>query len=212
MEKISYAAIIIVMIVAVWTVADEVNLQSQSNINLSDNQPGTKITLRENATREFSPELAVINLGVQSEGEELQPTFEENNQKMKAITNSLQEMEGISVKNSNFNINTRRINDDNKENSKIIYRVFNQIQVETENINNLSQIIQMAVEAGANQVNSIRYMLKNKEQAKKEVTELALSKLKEKITFVKKNMNKDEPKMQSLNIRDKYIAASINLT
>ncbi|MFW5976647.1 MAG: SIMPL domain-containing protein [Bacillota bacterium] len=206
-RKISFVVILILIILSVWIFAQGANLQSRLKAPESSENDATEITLRNTEEKEFSPDIANLILGVETEGEDLEAVLEENSEKMEIVTEELESKEDLSIDTSNFSINT--VNDEDRE--ELSYMVQNQIKIETSNIDELGLIIQTAVENGANRVNSINYLLEDRQEAEKEVTDLALNRLEEKSEFVAQNLGKEEIKLDSLEINDEFFRGSNNI-
>ena len=210
-KKISFGVLVLLVILSVWAVVNNVDLKTepteQDSITVSDS--ATEITLKETAEKEFSPEVAKIIVGVETMGESVSAAFTENNKKMNQVTEQLKQLESLSLKTLNFNVSNRTRMKNGKE--KISYRVLNQIELTTSNLNQLGQIIQKAVTAGANQILSIQYELKDKKKARRKVTEIAINKLEKKITHISQKINKDQVGLNSMQINDNYIGVRDNV-
>jgi len=108
------------------------------------------------------PDIAIVVLGVVTEKKELKPTQEENAAKMTAILKGLGEM-GIPLK----DIQTRSYNIfpqyDFIEGQQIFrgYRVEHTLEVTIGDISMIGQVIDNAVQSGANRVESIRFTISN---------------------------------------------------
>ncbi|MFW5998472.1 MAG: SIMPL domain-containing protein [Bacillota bacterium] len=206
-KRISFVFIIGLIMVGVWIFAQGINLQSDGNSTYTDR--GTEIKLRKTANKEFTPEIADIILGVETEEVDLEDSLKENSEIMKKITEELKARDELSVETSNFTLRTVKRDTEGEE--ELYYRVENQIQVESDNIDNLGEIIQTAVKNGANRVHSINYRLSDRKQAKKEVTDLAMNELKEKVDFIAQNLEREQVDIKSININDEYRPGTNNI-
>lgn len=159
-----------------------------------------RITVSYRAEGEFDPDLAIIVLGVETSGKELELAYRDNNNKMKTVVNALQGMEGLSVKTFNFQVipfNRREGEQDLTE-----YRVLNQLEVRTEQLAELSLIMQQAINSGANQVLSINYQLKDLTEAKATVISQALDGIDSKIAFIANKLDGQDYQFIAMDIND----------
>ncbi len=193
LKKWAYVILIGLLIILAWAAV--------TNINYSyDGRETTQLTLNDRAVKEFEPEVAVVTMGVETTNEDLNQAFAENNNKMDIVVNRLNNIEGINVKTLNYRIDTRsRLEKDVETN---YYYVQNLIEVRTEKINELGSIIQQAVDSGVNQLQSIDYLLKNKEEATRQVTSEAINSIKEKAGFVSRETGYEGYLVKNLNIND----------
>ncbi len=159
-----------------------------------------RITVNYRAEGEFDPDLAIIVLGVETSGQELELAYRDNNNKMNTVVNALQGIEGLSVKTFNFQVipfNRRENGQDLTE-----YRVLNQLEVRTEQLEELSLIMQQAINSGANQVLSIKYQLKDLTEAKATVISQALDGIESKIAFIANKLDSQDYQFIAIDIND----------
>jgi uncharacterized protein YggE len=106
------------------------------------------------------PDIAMLRLGVQTQAESAQSALDENNAKTQALMDAL---DGVGIPSENIQTQRfRLIPDYNYEKESetqtlIGYSVSNFIQVQTGNLDTLGVLLDLAVDAGANNIQSIRF-------------------------------------------------------
>lgn len=125
---------------------------------------------------------ATIILSVITKGKEVSETTEENARKMAAVQEAIIKS-GIQkdcISTQNFSVyqeshydqkSGRQIPDD--------YRVTNQIKILVKKIDKVSEVIDLALKSGANQLSSLNYGVSDTEIAKKQARTLAISQAQE---------------------------------
>lgn len=107
------------------------------------------------------PDLATVQIGVQSAGPDLGQTLAQNNQRADAILAALKALgiEDKDLQTSNFSIYPQRDYDPQTGQPKdtITYSVDNTLSVTVRDLNKLSSILSEAVAAGANQIYGISF-------------------------------------------------------
>ena len=165
-----------------------------------EGQKSTEVSLNYQNEMDFSPEIAKIIFGVQTEDRNMERAFQDNNEKMQQIREQLEELELISLETTSFRVNplVRRENDEQID----YYRVINQIEVKTNNLKEIGEIIDLAVRAGANRVNSLDYLLADEEKARDEVLSAALSGLEDKIKVITGNLEAENYRLKKLEVNE----------
>lgn len=166
------------------------NIYSESTINLSSRQE-----------MEFSPDEVEIILGVETRSDNLETAQNDNNNKVNKVKKVLAEYDKLEIANTSFNINP--VYENEKEQQKIkYYKIRNMLEIKSTDLDLISKIIDESLNAGANTVYNLQYSLKNEEDAKRMVIEKALNNLKNKINYIKNNLDKNDYKIKKLNIND----------
>ena len=165
-----------------------------------------QIIVQYRAEGEFNPDLAIIVLGVESYGKDLALVYQDNNDKMNRLVGVLQGMEGIEVETLNFQV--MPINRREEDEALTEYRVVNQLEVKTDNLQELSLIMQKAISSGANQVLSIKYLLQDLKDAKEVVISRAFEGLKDKMDFIANRLDGQRYKIVAMEINDQYLASN----
>lgn len=128
-----------------------------------------------------SPDVARIDLGVYSEGVDVQKTQTDNTEKINAIVNAIKKLDVKSedVQTSNYSINPK-FNWDNGRQTLIGYTVSQNVTVKVRDLKKVGDILTKAGELGANQVNGVTFNIddpsKLKQQARKKAIEDARDK------------------------------------
>jgi uncharacterized protein YggE len=106
------------------------------------------------------PDLAIIDLGVTTEAESAQTALDENNTKTQALIDAL---DGAGIPEENIQTQTFQLSPntsyDNESDSQTLmgYSVSNIIQVTTSDLDALGELLDLAVDAGVNTIQNIRY-------------------------------------------------------
>ncbi len=193
-----FSLLLILVIVGVLIVIYVGFLDTEDNsVNVYEDR-GTEVSLNFEHEIAFEPEIVQIILGVETEDRDLDRAFNENNEAMNQIFEEMEKQDLLSLETQTFRVNPRT----RRENDEIInyYVVLNQIEIKTENLEEISQLVQKAVEAGANKVVSLNYLLADESKAKKQVIEEAYKGLTEKVEFIAETMGKENIELDSLNV------------
>lgn len=110
-----------------------------------------------------SPDTAIISVGIVTENKELKIAQNENSRKTNNVINSLKGMEikDKDIKTESYNIYPEYDYIDGKQVFRG-YKVVNNLRVTIRDIQKTGEVIDKAVESGANVVNSISFTLANK--------------------------------------------------
>lgn len=126
-----------------------------------------------------TPDQAHITFGVEAEASTAQGALEANADKMTKMLSSLKE-EGIpdsAIRTSGFSLypNYEYIREGNKEVRRLTgYRVNNNVNIQTKDLENLGQLIDCTVKAGANVVSGISFSVHDTEKLELEALGLAV--------------------------------------
>ncbi len=108
------------------------------------------------------PDVAVVSLGVESEGVSAGEAQAENNRAMEAVIASLSQLKipNEHIKTEFFSLHPDRRYDKETGGETVVgYRAVNQVVVTVMEIDQLGQVIDAAISAGANRVNSVQHGL-----------------------------------------------------
>jgi uncharacterized protein YggE len=120
--------------------------------------------------REYNtPDTALMTLGVETTGKTVSETVAENNKRSEGVVSALKSLispaAGDSIKTSSYAIQPVYEYDNVKKKSILTgYRVLNQVTVRTKKIEIAGKIIDNAIQSGANQVQSISFMLSEEKE------------------------------------------------
>jgi uncharacterized protein YggE len=122
------------------------------------------------ATITAAPDIATSQIGVQTFSTEVEPAVAENNRKTQAIIDALLR-EGIAEKDiqtSQFNIYPQRNYEDNKPEEIIGYQVNNTLSVVMRDLEAVGEVLQSAIDAGANSISGVTFSLDDPEPLRKD--------------------------------------------
>jgi len=146
-----------------------------SGVTAENRGGNTTISVSGSGIIEAEPNQAKICLGVETQSENVTEALEGNSLKMEAVIEAMQELEipKDDIETTYFNIYPVR--DYEKREEEIIgYRVNNEITVELSNLSRIGEVIEKAINTGANKVRRIEFGLtedKEKELRKEAIKE-----------------------------------------
>ena len=136
------------------------------------------ITVTGQAEISMTPDIAVATFGVTTAGASVEAAKRDNDRAMQNILDSLLAagLEKSQVQTATFSVQPVYTNDRNgiESNSIAGYRVQNTISVTMEDISKVSQVIDIAFNAGANQFQGIRFSVKKEDSLKDNLIRQAL--------------------------------------
>lgn len=135
-------------------------------------------TISVNGTGKVSvvPDIATINIGVESQSENVSEALAANNEKAKAISAKLQEL-GVEVKDiqtSNFNIYPIHNYNPEGQPTDTRYNVNNTVVVTVRDLSSLGKLLDEVVQSGANSINGISFNVQDRSKAVSEARRLAV--------------------------------------
>jgi uncharacterized protein YggE len=148
--------------------------QSQTQ---QSNDPVRTVQVYGVAERQVTPDRVVIRLGVQTEAETAQTALDQNSTEMQALINRLQEAnistEDIQTQTVHL---SPRYDFDNTGNDRTLagYTAYNVVEVRTENLESLGNLLDQSVESGANIIESIRFDVVNSDIFTNQLRETAV--------------------------------------
>lgn len=130
----------------------------------------TRLNLSESYEMEVMPDQAEIILAVEIQGEDLDMAYDESNQITGEVMTALEELELMELETLEYRVSYY---DDE-------YRVTNRIRVKLADIDQVAEVIDLAVNSGANRINNISYSLADTGEVQEEVTSRAVESLRTK--------------------------------
>lgn len=110
-----------------------------------------------------APDIAYINLGVNSSAQTARVALDKNNKAMNNIITAIKkiEVESKDIQTSNFSINPRynRIQKQEGLPEIIGYEVFNNLNITIRNLDDLGAILDQVVTLGSNRINNIQFAI-----------------------------------------------------
>jgi uncharacterized protein YggE len=149
-----------------------------------DNAAFAATTLRLSATGEarVAPDVAVINLGVQTEAPTAAEALRQNRAQMNATLEALKAhgVEARDIQTSGLNLNAQYVFHQNEQRTLSGYQASNIVTIRVRDLAQLGATVDAVVAAGANQVNGVRFSLAHPEAAEDEARRAAVRLVQEK--------------------------------
>lgn len=169
-----------------------------------------KTTLSINEKKEYDPELAEVVLGFENESKEQSEAVSKNNQIVSQLMEILEAEELENIETQYFRVypytSYEKLDSENEDRKKVTYyKVSNQIRFTTKDLGELPVLLAELLNAGANRVVKVDYLLENKEQELEEVTAAALASLKKKAAFMAEHLDKDNYRIVKVNFGERNI-------
>ncbi len=148
------------------------------------------------------PDLAYINIGVRSEAADVSSALAANNTQATAITDALKAM-GVDEKDlqtANFNVYSMQQYDQMGQPSYVNYAVENTLYVTVRDLTKLSQVLDAALSAGANQIYGINFDLADRQGALSQARDLAIKDAEAKAAATAATAGVTLGQIQSINV------------
>lgn len=123
-----------------------------------------------------TPDLAIVNIGVVTDGEDSNQTADANAVKVEAIKNALLEL-GVTesdLRTANFSVYPMQQYDIEGQVTSVTYRVENTLEVKVRDLKSLGSILDGALAAGANSIYGVQFDLADRESANGQAIEAAM--------------------------------------
>ncbi|MEZ0396461.1 MAG: SIMPL domain-containing protein [Anaerolineales bacterium] len=125
----------------------------------------------------LSPDIAYLYMGVHTEDADISAAVDENNRQTQAVVNALTAM-GIAasdIQTSNFSVwGSQQYDPVTGTQAGIIYMVDNTVYVTVRDLDKLPDVLDAAISAGANNINSLQFDVADKSAALQEARQLAM--------------------------------------
>ncbi|MEW6566572.1 MAG: SIMPL domain-containing protein [Chloroflexota bacterium] len=112
------------------------------------------------------PDLALVTLGVQTQGPDVGEAVDENNRKVTDVIGAIREL-GVAaadVATTQFSVSTQQLYDENGQlTGEVTYWVDNLVSVRLRELDKLGQLLQQALSHGANTVQNVTFTVENPE-------------------------------------------------
>lgn len=163
-----------------------------SNAQESREEKGT-ISVTGEAREYYTPDTALITIGVETTGKAASETAAENSKKTQDMVSALKSLispaSGDSLKTSSYTVQPVYEYDNVKKKSILNgYRVFNQVTVRTKKIEIAGRIIDNAIQSGANQVQGITFTLSEEKEYCEDILRRAAERAKKEASFVARTL------------------------
>lgn len=178
-------------------------------LDIKDKIQLTEKTISVSATGEVyaKPDLAIINFSVVTEKKTVDEALSENATKMNAVVNAIKErgIEDKDLKTTSFNIYPRyewygksEIYPTGKR-VLVGYEVVQTLEVKIREMKKIGEIIEVATEAGANEVSNLQLTIENQDELKKQARKQAIEKTKDKAKELASQLGVKLGKITSFN-------------
>lgn len=175
MKKLLVLSIIMLLIAGVMFIDSHDLMAPKAYADEASDATQNTIEVYGKSTLDVEPDVAYINIGVNSESKDPSEAQLENKQKMTKIIDALKD-EGITdeqLKTLNYNI--RKNYTYPKDGERVeTYLVSNVLKVTIEDLSKVGKMIDVSTNAGANNINSIRFALKDDSMYYNEALALAI--------------------------------------
>ncbi|MBN2387092.1 MAG: SIMPL domain-containing protein [Anaerolineales bacterium] len=125
----------------------------------------------------LTPDIAYIYIGVHTEDPDIASAVDQNNAQAQAVVDALQAtgIEASDIQTSNFSVwGSQQYDPQTGQYYGMIYMVDNTVYVTVRDLSQLPEILDAAIAAGANNINSIQFDVADKSQALIEARQLAM--------------------------------------
>jgi uncharacterized protein YggE len=142
----------------------------------TDQKPRT-LSINGSGLISITPDVATINIGVQTESENAQQAVASNNQQSQDLLDALIAA-GVADKDihtSSFSIHPRQEYDERGQpTGAVTYVVNNTVTVKVRNLDTIGSILDAAVQAGANNINGIQFDIEDRDAAQQQAITAAM--------------------------------------
>lgn len=178
-EWIAVGAVAVILFLAALGGAAWLRPQTVQVLNGADAEHSLATTGE--AELQVKPDTALVNLGINLKAGDAKGAQSQANERLQAIIAALK-AQGVSedrVRTVNFNLRPE-YRYDNGTARLDGYRVYSTVQVTTTELDGVGGLIDAAIAVGANQVESVSFTLKNRNQYKQQAIDLALAEARQK--------------------------------
>jgi len=141
-----------------------------------------EITVSAQGKAYIKPDIAVVNLGLTTEGKKSEDVVNENNDKMNTITKELKALgiEDKDIKTTNYNLYPKHNWVEGKGDFIDGYTLTQQLELKIRDFDKVGQVLQKATSLGANTIDQVQFTIEDPEKVKGEAMKEAVAKAKEK--------------------------------
>lgn len=178
-QQIKMLLVITILAISLTACATQA-LPAQMSVVASDGSgsvtPSRTIHVSGNGLVDTAPDIATINIGIHTENENASTAVSENNSMVQGLMDTLKAagIDPIDMQTSNFSIwQNQKYNYDGTT-SGSTYMVDNTVYVTVRDLNTLGETLDAAVQAGANNINSIQFSVANDTELMTQARQLAV--------------------------------------
>jgi len=143
-----------------------------------NNQQIRNLNINGNGSKDISPDIAYVNVGVHTEAKTVQASVIQNNTNAQKVMTALSDLgvKGEDLRTSNFSIySIQKYDNETGELLGTFYAVDNNIIVTVRDLSKLGTLLDSAVKAGANNINNVQFDVADHSAALEEARAEALS-------------------------------------
>ncbi len=180
MKKVLYLLLIPIMVLGLFAMDSMNILSGEASANDMANEEGNIVTVNGLGTVKVKPDIAYINIGVQVFNTDAKEAQDENAKLMDAVVNAIKRngVKDEDIKTIGYNIYKSTKYEPvvlgEKENRIEGYYARNTVEVTVRDIDNVGKIVDAAGNAGANEINRIRFGISDEEKYYNEALKLAM--------------------------------------
>lgn len=182
-RKTFILSIVLLLVLTVGYLIGGISLNNNEVLASTEADMGNTITVSGEGTIKVDPDIAFLNIGVETENKDSQKAQEENMNKMNKIIEELKK-QGIDEKNIKtvtYDIITKRnYNKDDGTNEIYGYIVRNIVEVKINDIDRVGKIIDTVSNTGSNYIRNIRFGIEKEEDYYMDALQLAIKNAEEK--------------------------------
>ncbi|WP_026893776.1 SIMPL domain-containing protein [Clostridiisalibacter paucivorans] len=182
-RKTFILSIVLLLVLTVGYLIGGISLNNNEVLASTEADMGNTITVSGEGTIKVDPDIAFLNIGVETENKDSQKAQEENMNKMNKIIEELKK-QGIDEKNIKtvtYDIITKRnYNKDDGTNEIYGYIVRNIVEVKINDIDKVGKIIDAVSNIGSNYIRNIRFGIEKEEDYYIDALQLAIKNAEEK--------------------------------
>lgn len=125
------------------------------------------LTVNGSGRANLTPDIVYISVGVHTEGPDAAEAVIDNNEKSGNVAGALEDfgIEPEDIRTTNFSIYPQQQFDQNGKQTGVIYMVDNSVFVTLRDLDQIGDVLDAVVEAGANNINSIQFDVDDKSEA-----------------------------------------------
>lgn len=148
-----------------------------STINVSPQPLQRTVTVSGTGMVTLTPDIAYVAIGVHSQDASATTAMEDNNAKAAAVIAAIKDagVEEKDIQTTNFSIYPQQQYDDNGRITGVIYMVNNTVYVTVRELDQLGDMLDATVNAGANNIGSISFDVADKSEALSQARQAAVA-------------------------------------
>lgn len=182
----------VALLMVAFLVVGAVNAMPISTADVAADVEQRVVTVTGEGKIVVTPDLAFIDLGVQTKNQDAQKSQQENAKQMSAVIEAVKKagIKAEDIKTTGYNIYQTYDYTPNSEVKNEYYQVNNIVNIKIKDINAVGKIIDVATAAGANNVNSIRFTVADDSKYYGDALKLAMANANTKATAIMSTFNK----------------------